>query len=740
MRLACAAEYYVSVDGDDKNSGAIGQPLGTLKAAASKLRPGDTCCVRGGTYFQPLEIDGLRGTAKSLIVFRAYKDETVVLDGTVRINAQWTPWKDSIFQASIREDIWQLFDGRKPLDLARWPNASVNDGTVWDTKVSTRSTDRNWNNKLGRSDSITQQGVIFDQNHPGTQLGINSETLAETGIDFTGAVAVLNIGHWRTWARPILSHKGESNRFTYDPSQTSMLKFLEYYIFGLPALDLENEWWFNSATKTIYFKPESGADPARLLLNGKVRDYNFRATDCAHIHFIGIDFFSTSFGLTDCSNMLIEDCQLLYPSTHKFVLGEFEWFGTKPPAATDNAMTFIYNSGDGAFSNVIRNCSIEYANSPAIGIFNPGSMLENCYIHDVEWDMNSSGGSGSIPGGPETTVRNCTIHTTGGSEGIRLGSRSTIEGNRLYNTSLLQHDGSAINIGTPSQPGTMVRQNWIYDTNRQAMRLDSTASRFGTNASVFRNVFFNVDGGQGGNKFKGDYHLFANNTAFDCFVAIPKGFGSTDVHNRHSLVRNNLVDLLVEWNLTNRIEGITARMDNNVHGQSSARRLLRDPDNFDFRPHDDASELIDSGAPIRRSELPGEKIRLPKQAFVGISPDIGAYEYGDATYWIPGCRLPKASFPVPPNRSQTVKVDADLMWLQGRDAASHDVLVARTREEVELAGSDSSHLIASEIGIKNNLFDPGKLEHGQTYYWRVDVIKQNGKRINGDIWAFRVKP
>ena len=80
------------------------------------------------------------------------------------------------------------------------------------------------------------------------------------------------------------------------------------------------------------------------------------------------------------------------------------------------------------------------------------------------------------------------------------------------------------------------------------------------------------------------------------------------------------------------------------------------------------------------------------------------------------------------------------MWLQARDAVSHDVFVARTKEEVVLADSDSSHLIASEIGAKNNIFDPGKLEHGQVYFWRVDVIKQNGTRVNGDIWTFRVEP
>ena len=63
---------------------------------------------------------------------------------------------------------------------------------------------------------------------------------------------------------------------------------------------------------------------------------------------------------------------------------------------------------------------------------------------------------------------------------------------------------------------------------------------------MVENVFFRVEDGKGGNKFKGDYQLFAKNTAFDCFVAIPRGWGDTDIHNENSLVCNNLVDHLVE--------------------------------------------------------------------------------------------------------------------------------------------------------------------------------------------------
>lgn len=726
-----AVEYYVATDGSDAAVGTKDAPFATLQAAADRMQPGDICTVRGGTYFQPLELEGLKGAADKPIVFRAYEDETVILDGTVGIDSDWKAGANGIFETQLDYDVWQLFSGKRLLDLARWPNASVNDGSIWDLHKSMRSTDRNWDNKAGKSDSITQSGVIFDQTHDEAAKG-NRQTLAETGLDFTGSIAVLNIGHWLTWSRPVLSHEAGSNQFTYNPDGTRMLKFLEYCIYGRPALDAENEWWFDAGSKILSVKFDK-AEPRPV--RGKVRDYNLVARECEYVQFKGLDFFATTFLFDECRNMVMEESRLLYPSTHKFGLGELDWFSHKPPKNGGNAMTMVYNSEEENCGNVIRNCSIEYPNSPAIGLFSKGAVLENCYIHDVEWDVNSSGGAGSLPGGDGVTVRNCTLHTTGGSEGIRLGAGSTIEGNHIYNTSLLQHDGSAVNIGTPSQPGTVARRNWIHDTNRQAIRFDSTTSAFGTDAAVVENVFFNVQEGEGGNKFKGDYQLFAKNTAFDCFVAIPKGFGETDIHNENSLVCNNLVDHLVEWNMKSRKEGIPARLKNNVAGEGSVRRLLRDPDNLDFRPKTDAVALVDAGRIITREELPGKRIRLPEITWAGSRPDIGAYELEADHYWIPGFRFPTASVPVPPNGAKNVKMDADLMWKCGRDADNHIIYLG---EDEAVLSVDVP--MFGKAGIRKNIHNPGKLEAGKTYYWRVDVVLKDGSVRRGKVWSFTVEP
>lgn len=55
--------------------------------------------------------------------------------------------------------------------------------------------------------------------------------------------------------------------------------------------------------------------------------------------------------------------------------------------------------------------------------------------------------------------------------------------------------------------------------------------------------------------------------------------------------------------------------------------------------------------------------------FVGDAPDIGAYESGDKTYWIPDFQYPHASTSVPPDGAENMKPDADLMFLGGYGAS-----------------------------------------------------------------------
>ena len=94
-----------------------------------------------------------------------------------------------------------------------------------------------------------------------------------------------------------------------------------------------------------------------------------------------------------------------------------------------------------------------------------------------------------------------------------------------------------------------------------------------------------------------------------------------------------------------------------------------------------------------------------------------------------------ASTPVPPTESKTVKTDADLMWLKAYKANSSDIYFGGDFDSVKNASKNSPEYKGSQ---KNNIYSPGKLNVGKTYYWRIDEVTKN--RIQkGNVWSFKVK-
>jgi len=85
---------------------------------------------------------------------------------------------------------------------------------------------------------------------------------------------------------------------------------------------------------------------------------------------------------------------------------------------------------------------------------------------------------------------------------------------------------------------------------------------------------------------------------------------------------------------------------------------------------------------------------------------------------------PAAVNPSPANGAADVDVDADLTWLEAAFATSRDLWFGKkgAMEKVEPAPAGTT-------------FDPGTLELGQTYEWRVDQIGPSGT-VTGRTWTF----
>ena len=97
-----------------------------------------------------------------------------------------------------------------------------------------------------------------------------------------------------------------------------------------------------------------------------------------------------------------------------------------------------------------------------------------------------------------------------------------------------------------------------------------------------------------------------------------------------------------------------------------------------------------------------------------------------------------ATLVAPGNDATDVPRDVVLIWRPGEFAATHDVYLGTTFDDV----NNGDPAVLASAGQDANSYDAGVLDYGQTYYWRVDEV--NGAPDNtvfkGDVWRFTVEP
>ena len=100
--------------------------------------------------------------------------------------------------------------------------------------------------------------------------------------------------------------------------------------------------------------------------------------------------------------------------------------------------------------------------------------------------------------------------------------------------------------------------------------------------------------------------------------------------------------------------------------------------------------------------------------------------------------------PIPTNAKnpqpalEAIDIDRDTMlsWKPGKFAATHNVYFGGSFDDVNGA------TVPTAASLDVNSFDPGRLEFGQTYYWRVDEVNSAPDRtvFKGKIWSFTAEP
>lgn len=122
--MAENADYYVSTNGDDSNSGTKQRPFRTVQRAIDELQSGELAYIRGGTYNQtngsPIFIDGKSGTEESPIRLEGFPNEDVHVQWEGAGSGGWS--KDGGFIFRNGASYWEL----RNLEISDSPYMAIN--------------------------------------------------------------------------------------------------------------------------------------------------------------------------------------------------------------------------------------------------------------------------------------------------------------------------------------------------------------------------------------------------------------------------------------------------------------------------------------------------------------------------------------------------------------------------------------------------------------------------------------
>jgi len=98
-----------------------------------------------------------------------------------------------------------------------------------------------------------------------------------------------------------------------------------------------------------------------------------------------------------------------------------------------------------------------------------------------------------------------------------------------------------------------------------------------------------------------------------------------------------------------------------------------------------------------------------------------------------------ANTPNPADWARNKLTDVELSWRAGASGDFHHVYFGTDKDAVANADKNSPEYRGRTVGATTT-FDPGELQRGATYYWRVDEAKATGTEWKGSVWTFSTLP
>ncbi|MGJ8650900.1 MAG: signaling protein [Opitutaceae bacterium] len=454
LSTAHAVDIYVSPDGSDANSGLSGHPLSSLAGAQQKARTfagkeAVTVNVADGVYYLPETLAFTSkdsGSERYPVVYKSYNEGGAVLSGGSELKLSWQPYENGIYQAQTPAGlvIDQVFiDGRKQR-MARYPNYDA------------------------AKKAEPYQGYAADA---------FSKKRAAGWADPTGGyIHAMHVKQWGGY-HYLITGKDAKDEVTYEGGWQNNRKMGMHKDYRMvenifEELDAENEWYHNSKTNTLYYKPSAGTD----INSAKVEVVRLRhlvefqgseSQPVKHITLQGFVVRHAARTFMDVKEQLLRSDWAIYRG------GAYLLTGTENIQILDTEFDQV--GGNAVFVNnynrnvLVRGCHIHDAGASGVCfVGDPKAARDPLFEYHETNDLTKI----DRTVGPKTNnypadsaVEDCLIHGIGRVERQPAGVQiSMAQGITVRDTSIYDTARAGINISEGTWGGHLIERVDVFDT------------------------------------------------------------------------------------------------------------------------------------------------------------------------------------------------------------------------------------------------------------------------------------
>lgn len=449
--------YYVSVDGDDNQSGlSHDQSLASIQSAINKMSENDTCVIKGGIYREHLKINH-----KKNLVFVAEHGAQVIVTGLDEVES-WISNNDGVCQSTFvpqekdRNGIWhlsgkgklftQFFLDGQPLNVAANPNLPKS-LLSWDKRGADLSIFPDQRVKfaipeLNSKEPNQWKGGVFHAIVERKWNAVQGE-ISDHGVNELKCVNSTN-----GWGRG-LQGVYNKNLFTEKDGIVSGIG-KGFIIHHKNAMDTTGEWFWDKENNTVYVKMSNGKyDMTDHCVEMRSRKFGLSIRNSDGIDFRNIKFKAAGVEVMASENCVLNNVEITYATPFYTHFDEFN----------GKAMVSII----GGKNNVLKNSYVAHSWGSGVDVLKGlKNRVENCIVEDVNW-MGTYNGCLRISGNGTEIIGN-TLRNSGRFLIYAFDlKKAIISYNDIYNGMLVGQDGGAFYTHAEDGDSSVISYNWIHD-------------------------------------------------------------------------------------------------------------------------------------------------------------------------------------------------------------------------------------------------------------------------------------